>query len=389
MSTEAYTQSGQKYRRRDANFELLRVLAMAMVIVLHYLYHGGLLPSAGSPLTAGTVTGAFIESFCIAAVNIWVLISGYFLSQTGVSLRRILRLVAEVLFYTVAITGVMFMAGAGSGTYQGAYGLLEEYLFPISAEHYWFATAYVFMYLFAPLMNKGVLVLTRKQLKFTILGLLFWFSFIKSFVPVAFPTDDYGYGFGWFLTLYLIAAYMRKYDVRILNSGRGGLLVYAVSSALIFALKLAVHMVNLRTGRLASFYGTPFDYNYILCLTAALGIFSAFRYLKLKEGWLAQAVRFVAPLTFGVYLLHEHREIRDRWLVWVQDFIGPIPRENVPLLVLHIIASVIIVFLAGIMIDFIRGTMFRWFIRVMRDTKPGRCLRKLDDSIHRENGGRG
>ncbi len=373
----------KRFRRRDANFELLRILAMFMVIVLHYLAHGGLLPAASELLNRSTVTGAAVESLCIAAVNVWVLISGFFLSRTGVSLKRLFKVLLEVWFYTLIITSVMILTGNGSGIKGGFYGTLEAFL-PISSEHYWFATAYVFMFLFSPLLNKGVIVLSRKQLKYTIIGLLFWFSIIKSFVPVALATDDYGYGFGWFLVLYLIAAYMRKYDVRILNSARGGLAVWFVSSAGIFVLTLLSHEVHLSTGRLTTWLGTPYHYNFILTLTAALGLFSAFRFLKIREGRFAAAVRFVAPLTFGVYLLHEHREIRDQWLVWIQEFIGPIPQDDPFLLCVHIIVSALVVYAAGIMVDFIRKTIFEWVVRVLSETGLGARFKKLDSSIHTE-----
>lgn len=368
--------------RRMANFEALRVIAMFMVIVLHYLAHGGLLPGQTEELSRDTVTGALIESFCIAAVNVWVLISGYFLSKTGVSIKRLVRVVVEVLFYTVAITGVMVLTGNGSGISGGAYGLLE-YFFPISSEHYWFATAYVFMYLFAPLLNKGVLSLSRKQLKYTIIGLLIWFSLIKSVVPVAFPTDDYGYGFGWFLCLYLIAAYMRRYEVSFLNTFKKSLAIYLSSSVLIFIITVVTQLINERTGRLSSWLGTPFHYNFLLVLTAALGLFGMFRHTQMKEGIAANAVRALAPLTFGIYLLHEHSAIRDRWLVWMQEFIGEIPRRNPFLLVIHLITSAIIVFLAGAMVDFIRRIIFAWLQRILSGTKPAAMLRSLDSSIHK------
>ncbi|MBR5116670.1 MAG: acyltransferase family protein, partial [Lachnospiraceae bacterium] len=247
----------KRFRRRDANFELLRILAMFMVIVLHYLAHGGLLPEADEPLSRDTITGSILESFCIAAVNVWVLISGYFLSRTGVSLKRLFKVILEVWFYTIIITSVMILTGNGIAVRGGVYGILEAFL-PISSEHYWFATAYVFMFLFSPLLNKGVIVLSRRQLKYTIIGLLFWFSIIKSFVPVALATDDHGYGFGWFLVLYLIAAYMRKYDVRILNSARGGLIVWLLSGAGILLLTVLTHTIHLSTGRLATWLGTPY-----------------------------------------------------------------------------------------------------------------------------------
>ena len=112
----------------------------------------------------------------------------------------------------------------------------------------------------------------------------------------------------------------------------------------------------------------PFHYNYLLCLTGALGIFSSFRYLKIKNGLLAKVSCFLAPMTFGVYLLHEHIEIRDRWLVWMQGFFGPIP-DTAPALALHMICSVLIVFFAGIFVDFIRIQIFKFIGRVLENTR--------------------
>ena len=90
--------------KRQANFEILRVLAMIMVVVLHYLSHSDSLLALGVPATSVRITGSLIESFCIVAVNVWVLISGYFLSQSGFKLKRILQIICEIFFYTAAIS---------------------------------------------------------------------------------------------------------------------------------------------------------------------------------------------------------------------------------------------------------------------------------------------
>lgn len=72
-------------KRRQANFELLRMLAMLMVVTMHFLSHTGSLPEAGNGLTERTVAAILIEAFCIVAVNVYVFISGYFLSESGFS----------------------------------------------------------------------------------------------------------------------------------------------------------------------------------------------------------------------------------------------------------------------------------------------------------------
>ena len=71
---------------RQANFELLRIIAMFMVVILHWNTNSGLLLDVGSPVTGAGVWSLVTESVCIVAVNVYVLISGYFLSSCTYSL---------------------------------------------------------------------------------------------------------------------------------------------------------------------------------------------------------------------------------------------------------------------------------------------------------------
>lgn len=65
-------------KKRQANFELLRMTAMLMVVAMHFLSHTGGLPEAGQMPGARGTAAVLAESFCIVAVNVYVLISGYF-----------------------------------------------------------------------------------------------------------------------------------------------------------------------------------------------------------------------------------------------------------------------------------------------------------------------
>ena len=94
-------------KKRQANFELLRMTAMLMVVAMHFLSHTGGLPEAGQMPGAKGTAAVLVESFCIVAVNVYVLISGYFLSESGFSLKRLLRLLLQVLFYTLLILSLI------------------------------------------------------------------------------------------------------------------------------------------------------------------------------------------------------------------------------------------------------------------------------------------
>ena len=132
---------------RQASIELLRCVAMLMVITLHYLDKGGILTPL-SQAQSGSGYGAWLlEAFCIVAVNTYVLISGYYLTESGFKLRSLVTLTAQILFYSVLVPVVLVLCGILPVKDMTLYQLLN-YLLPVQTMHYWFGTAYLLMYLF-------------------------------------------------------------------------------------------------------------------------------------------------------------------------------------------------------------------------------------------------
>ncbi len=368
-------------KKRDANIELLRIVAMLMIITLHFNNQSKALLVLGEPASNVQIFATVLEAIAITGVNVYVLISGYYLSSSKVKLSKVLLLILQVYFYTLLISCAMMFVGAYSVKPEDKLDRALRYLFPISSEHYWFVTAYVIMYVLAPVMNAAVNTLKRKQLKAVIIGLLTWFCFIKSIVPVKFGTDRMGYDFGWFICLYLIAAYIRKYNVVLFIDAKKSALVYLVSVVVIAAFSLVFYMINLATGNFNYYAEVPCHYNFFFALTGALGLFSVFRFMRLKENLFAEAIRIIAPYTLGVYLLHMHFEIADRWVEWIEHIIGETPLDNALTFFIHLVVSVLIVFFAGIFVDWIRKYIFNFFGRVLGDTKVFRLIKRVDEDL--------
>jgi hypothetical protein len=327
------------------------------------------------------IFATILEGFCITGLNTYVFLSGYFLSKSKIKPGKIIQLICQVYFYTILISVAMMIVGIYVVQTNDSVFKTVQYLFPISSEHYWFVTAYIIMYVFAPIMNAAVEVLSRKQLKWTILGLLIWFSFIKSIVPVMFVTDHFGYDYGWFLCLYLIAAYVRKYDIVLFYNAKRSALVFVISCLMIGFMSIATYLYNLKFGGLNYYAEVPIHLNFIFTLTGSLGLFSMFRFYQMRESRFADVVRFVAPLTFGVYLLHMHLEIRDRWVIWLTHLLGDIPTGSIILYVWHLVRSVIIVFAAGVFVDWIRKMIFDYVGRVLHDTWLFKKIRQWDNDL--------
>lgn len=339
--------------RRQANFELLRIVAMLMIIVLHYLNKGGVLLPYTQEHSAVNYAAHLIEAFCIVAVNCYVLLSGYFMVESAWKPGRVVSLAAQILFYSLLIPVVLLCAGVVSWGELSVYDWLN-YVLPVETEHYWFATAYLILYLFAPLLAAGVRAVDQKTLRIIIGVLGLYFCIWKSVVPVMLVTDHYGYDYGWFLFLFLIAAYIRLYGLPKLEKRRNAALLYAGMCLGMFVLTAVSGSLAKTLPPLAYYMDMPDTYNHILCLLASVGLFMLFKTMKFREGRSAELVRRLAPYTFGVYLLHEHILIRYRWVQWL----GVDTVTESWVFIPHMIGCVAVVYAAGTLIDWMRAWIF-------------------------------
>lgn len=341
---------------RMANIELLRSIAMMMVITLHYLDKGKVLIPLGQEQSLIGLCAWMLEAFAIVAVNVYVLISGYFLVETGFSWKRLVMLVAQVLFYSLLIPVVLGLTGVIQFSELNVYDLLY-YVFPLQMNHYWFATAYILLYLFIPVLSLGVKQMKKEQLRLMIGLLLLAFSVSKTFLPFQFEIDARGYDVIWFICLFCIAAYIRRFGTEKITNSKKGFLLYGVGSAAVFLIANFISFLSNKTGKFEYFSSYSFHYNYLFCLLASIGLFLGFLHWNMPEGKAADLARKIAPYTFGVYLIHENINLRYLWPEWLQTERW----KDTVWLPLHLIASVLLVFLIGISIDYFRSRLFNLF----------------------------
>lgn len=352
--------------KRQANFELLRIVAMLMIIALHYLNKSDLILLYTEEHSAVNYGAHLVEAFCIVAVNCYVLLSGYFLVESVWKPGRVVSLAAQILFYSILIPVVLICTGVIPAGELSVYDWLN-FVLPVETEHYWFATAYLILYVLSPLLAAGVKALDKKTLQVIIGILLLFFSVWKSIVPAALATDRYGYDYGWFICLFLIAAYLRLYGCPGLEKKRKAVLLYVCMSLGIFLLSAATGFLAERVPSLEYYMNMPATYNHVLCLLGSVGLFMAFKDMDFREGKAAEMIRRLAPYTFGVYLFHEHILIRYRWLQWL----GVEKVRGSWLFLPHMIVCALLVYAAGTAVDFVRARIFQSGGELIRKKKAG------------------
>ena len=361
-------QENRAKQKRMANLEVLRCLAMMMVVVLHYLGKGGLLPDLTAPLSAQSTVAWLLEAFCIVAVNVYMMISGYFLCESSFKLSRLLQLWLQVWLYSVGIGVLAALTGIVPASEVSTHYYLTL-LCPVSMGHYWFLTAYVFLYVLLPLLGMGLRRMTKEQFRVALVLLLVIFCIVKSLLPFRLEEDSKGYDCIWYLCVFCVAAYLRRFGIPALQKRSRAWILYLIGVLGTFGETMLLHLFYLRTGSLELILKIPYEYNHVFPFLASVGLFCLFLDSNI-QGRIGRIAVKIAPYTLGVYLLHENLGVRYAWQKWF----GTNVLHGVWQLLGWTILAAAVVFSLGILTDFVRKCVFDGLHRLLMHLPVYRVL---------------
>ena len=106
-----------------------------------------------------------------------------------------------------------------------------------------------------------------------------------------------------------------------------------------------------------------------------------FYQIRIKDGWISRLILKIAPATFGVYLFHEHLELRYRWPSWFG--MGADAASASPLFfVLHCLGAVLGIYVLGTVIDLLRARIFKGITFLVNRGWIKKGLDQLDSYIN-------
>ena len=341
---------------RNDSIDILRIISMLFVIVLHIIIHG-MSGASYEPLSFLYWFVNLLRSFCNVAVNCFVLISGYYMSVSTVKPKKLLRLWIQVETYSI---GIYLLCCLFHPAVSFDWKALIKYACPILSYQYWFFTMYFLLMMVSPLLNVAVKSMEQTEYRKYLLMLIVVFTVIPT---INIFGDQFGthYGFSliWFSVLYLIAGYIQKYSLPERHYGT----LYLCFCVALLLLKVTCDMLVVRFNVAAVFGNLILQYNSVLVSAASVSLFAFFlSYKPPMNITMRKIISFLSPLCFGIYLLHEHNQLRDiLWgeLVHLTDYIGTPAR---------FLAQAGIAFLAiaaaGLLLEFIRRMIAKCICRI-------------------------
>ena len=325
---------------RQSNFELLRIVAMVMIVFHHFAVHGGF-NFDSTTLSIPRFWFNFIIMGGKTGVNIFVLISGYFLIQsksTKASINKILKLWGQVFFYSVTIYVINIALGGGISIKQFIIAFM-----PMTRAAWWFASTYFVLYIIHPYLNLFLHSMDKLLYQCYLLLLLLMWCIVPTFLSTAFE----GNNLCWFITLYSLAGYYRLYGFNKIVTKNAGII------AIIFTiLTYCTSVIFTILGTKWAFFSEHNRYFYaaksLPTLAISICIFVAFAKLNIKY---SKWINIVSSATFGVYLIHDNRFVRP--FLWKVVFHNAKFQDSI-LLVPYSIAVVAIVFIFCTLLDLLR-----------------------------------
>lgn len=268
---------------RQSGIELLRIVAIVMVLVCHANARVLGLPSRAEVFSvpAPSIARMLFGAMAVYGVNIFVMISGWF--GIHAKPKGLANLLFEVLFLLWGIYAVFLLTG------NATFNMHDIKVCLALTDEYWFVMAYVGLYIFSPVLNAFVEKASKRELQLLLVG----FYVFQCYYCWASGTLDYfsGYSITFFFGLYLTARYFRLYPVRILS--RHGGLVYVASLAVVTTVSVVALVLVGNWARMLR-YDNP------LVIVGAIGLLNAFSHLRFHS----RLVNSLATACFAVYIIH-------------------------------------------------------------------------------------
>lgn len=356
---------------RNSAFEILRIIAIIFIIAHHFSIHGGFDFSGlenSSLILANKTWISFITQLGGVGVNLFVLISAFFLADNNkFKVKKILYILIEMIVFSLIISVIFLILNKASFSLA----VIKSIAFPFGSSTWWFMTSYILLYILSPFLNLGIKAMSKKMhFIFMILFIVIW-SFLPTFLSL-----QYGFSkFGWFLTLHLIAAYFKKYNVSIKIKPLLGILLSAGIFVFWFLISFGFNLL-FNSGNYLVWFDLK-DLNNFVQVSATLILFLSFKNLHIKSN---NAINVIASTTLAIYLFHDHSNVRD--FLWITLFKNNTYSTS-PVLIPYSLGVILGVFAIGVAI----GLFYKYTIGLGINRLLGfldkRILFKIDNTFNR------
>ena len=298
----------KKQKERNAGVDLCRILGMIDIIVFHIIIVG----SIRNKYPNYEKKFKFMEIFTQWHISNFGIISGIVGFKTN-KYSNLAYLYLCVLFYSLTIHYLFMKFHKKLFTYYNSSNIRrpQDYYFPVISNSYWYFSTYFGMYLFLSIINKGLSLVDKTELRIIILslfGILFIWKDIMSKDPQNFCSDT---SFTTLAIYFIFGAYIGKYRLKCQKNKN--IFFYLFLIVIFYFSSYITYYLHCYEGNnkwsllfKKILYNRSNSIAMVLQSTSIILIFLKIKYNKN----IAKIISFFGPLSFSSYLIHNHMDLR-------------------------------------------------------------------------------
>lgn len=293
-------------KKRNSAIELLRIISMLLIIFHHFSVHGLYRGFINHQASMGThLVSALLSSGGKIGVDIFMIISGYFMVRSSFKRKKFNQLLLQMFFYSLLFFGINLF------TYWVPIGpkMILTSILPFTYTGYWFINAYLLIYLFSPFVNRLLNSLNKQDFQ----KLVALIMFVVFILPTIFPKAMEMLDNGIFITLscYIIGAYLQLHPLELKKHTpkQLGIILTFVNLAIIWGSIIIFEIVgnklhiNAILGHVTFFASD----SSLFILLLSIGLFLWFSHIK---PFYNHGINVIAGTTLGIYLIHDNPLVR-------------------------------------------------------------------------------
>ena len=331
-------------KERNLGIELLRIICMMSLVIQHVIVHGWIIQSL-HPGTWKYEMVVTLHSLCIFGISGFAMISGY------VGVRSRYKYSSVVLQWSKMWIYSVFFTWLGSVLFPGTVDKKEwiQAFFPTLHTLFWYFSAYLICFMIAPFICQGMRRMSFRRASVNTVCMLVMLTVLThSFGKDAFYTGG-GKNALWLVALYTIGAYFgwfephKKASMLVLG---GFVIVSAIFTALLQPVAQRLGIAHLSNNL---YMGST-----VRAMSMAVSLLLFFSRLEVKR--CKKLISWLGGASFGVYVLHEHPQIRKYTISKYAYLLTDLGNVGV---VVGIVLAAAAMYLACALVDALREKIYR------------------------------
>ena len=209
---------------------------------------------------------------------------------------------------------------------------LDFYLYPLFITDYWYFSAYFIAYFLLPLINAGIKGMDKRKMGIFNLYIFLFFSCFNQIIHYSkrIKKDIFSLGGGfsyiWLFLLYIFGGYFGRFYGESHNCNI--LIIFLLCIPIIILAAYIRNLVLINQNKYKQHeFGMSYEYTSPSQVIIATCFIIMFSKINIKYVFIQKVISLFAPLTYGIYLIHNHKIVRDKvisgnysWLLKYHSF---------------------------------------------------------------------